>query len=141
MSEAQDVYDFYKGSVLLYFATAFFVLTPLWNGWSMRLIWGGLGLAAIMICWMRQSRKAIYFDNDFLERQKVTASYKLSKKHRKRLLGIILAIAFGASTIGVFKFGFGEYQFIGLGLSICMFAMGISNLVYLPVMRRKYNLK
>ena len=137
MSEAEQVYDFYKDSIFLYLSVSFTALAPLWPGWSMRLIWAGLGVVAITLCWMRQSRKALYFDNDYHKRQEVTANYKLPQKQRKFLLGAILMIAFTVSAIGVFKFGFGEYQFIGLSVSIFMLAMAISNLVYLPVIRRK----
>jgi len=141
VSEAQNVYDFYKGSISLYLSISFFSLAPLWTGWSARLIWAGLGLAAIIICWMHQSRQALYFDNDSTQRRVITKKYKLPKKYQNLFIGTVLFISVSASTIGMFKFGFGEYQFIGFCLSIFMLAMAFSNLVYLRTMRTKYNLK
>jgi len=135
VSETQKVYDFYKGSIPLYLSISFFSLTPLWASWSARLIWGGLGVASIIVCWMRQSRQAL------LKRRAVTKDYKVSKPYQNLLLGTALVVAITASTVGLLKFGFGQYQFIGLSLSIILLFMAISNLVYLPIMRRKYNLK
>lgn len=141
MSDEQKVYDFYKGSIPLYLSISFFSLAPLWPSWSARLIWGGLGIAAIIVSWVRQSRQKLYFDNDSIKRQSVTKDYKISKPYQNLLLGAALVIAITASTIGLLKFGFGKYQFIGLSLSIIMCFMAITNLVYLPSMRRRYNLK
>ncbi len=140
MSEARDVYDFYKGSILLYFSIAFFTLTPLWPGWKARVVWGGVGLAAIIICWMGQSRKKLYLGNDYKKRYAVTQHYKISRERKNLILGAIFIIAFGASTFGVLKYSFGYYQFIGLSMSITMAFMGILNLSYLPNMRRHHDL-
>jgi len=131
MSEVQQYYDAYKGSILLLALVALTTLTPLLLDWKWGIACGLFGLTAIVFVYKWLLRKPYNANNDLVAKKAIQSKFRPSKKFQYLiLLPLVL--------VGSFKYEFNILHSFSFVIFSASFSLTITSLLYLPFWRRKH---
>ena len=134
MSEAQQYYDAYKGSILLLVLVALTTLTPLLLDWKWGIACGLFGLTAIVFVYKWLLRKPYNANNDLVAKKAIQSKFRPSKKFQYLILLILIPLV----LVGSFKHEFNILQSFSFVIFSASFSLTITSLLYLPFWCKKH---